>query len=111
MALTAYNILTANSPENLVAQVTEAAADGWLPLGGPSIHPHDGTYAQAMAKGDIAGAPGTGDVYELPAATEEDLGGVLQGAAVADAADETELLDTVNALLASLRAGGTIASA
>ena len=108
MALTAYNILTEKSPENLVAAVLDAAGDGWLPLGAPSIHPHDGTYAQAIVKGDVAGAPGTGDVYDLPDADADTRGGVLLAAAVPDAADDTELLATLNGLLASLRTAGQL---
>ena len=47
----------------------------------------------------------------LPEATTDSVGGVLKGAAVADAADTTAeaLAVTVAALLASLRASGAIA--
>lgn len=98
MALTAYKILTANSPENLSDAVMAAAASGWLPLGAPTIDPNDGAYAQAVVKGDVAGAPGTGDVYELPEASAEAIGGVKKAAAVEDATSET--------LLAAMRAAG-----
>lgn len=51
--------------------------------------------------------------YTLPAATDSALGGVEQGAAVADLATDADLPTTVlavNALFASLRAAGIIAS-
>lgn len=68
------------------------------------------------AKGVTSGMLADGVVpaaYKLPAATKAALGGVKQGAAVADApegADAAALRTTVNSLLAALRAGGTIAA-
>ena len=50
-----------------------------------------------------------GGSYVLPAATTATLGGVLEGAAVADATSET-VLTQLNALLASLRTAGIIAT-
>lgn len=47
--------------------------------------------------------------YVLPEATSAALGGVLMGAAVADATDAATALTQLNALLASLRTAGVIA--
>lgn len=44
------------------------------------------------------------------AATETDAGVVLQGVAVANATDTTDVITQLNALLASLRTSGAIAS-
>lgn len=54
-------------------------------------------------------AIGAGAPYTLPAATTAAIGGVKQGAAVADAA-AAPTQSEFNALLASLRAAGVIAS-
>ncbi|ATY08458.1 head fiber protein [Klebsiella aerogenes] len=53
-----------------------------------------------------------GGGYTLPAATKTALGGVKMGAAVADSAatDVAGLVSDYNALLASLRAAGIIAT-
>lgn len=48
--------------------------------------------------------------YTLPDAAPAERGGVLQGAAVVDATDGEDVVDQLNALLASLRASGAIAS-
>ena len=45
----------------------------------------------------------------MPAATTETKGGVLMAEAVADATDEADAVETVNALLDSLRAAGILA--
>lgn len=45
---------------------------------------------------------------DLPDATTEAKGAVKMGAAVPDAADEGEVVSTINALLASLRSAGII---
>lgn len=49
--------------------------------------------------------------YELPEATDAAIGGVLQGVAVANAAGIAPTKAEFNALLASLRTAGVIASA
>ena len=49
--------------------------------------------------------------YELPEATDAAIGGVLQGVAVANAASATPTKAEFDALLASLRTAGVIASA
>lgn len=46
--------------------------------------------------------------YSLPNAAVSTRGGVLQGAAVADAVDETDVVAQFNSLLASLRTAGAI---
>ncbi|MCR0998665.1 head fiber protein [Serratia rubidaea] len=63
-----------------------------------------GNYAPAW--GDVSGKPAT---FTPPAATTAAIGGVKQGAAVADAA-AAPTQSEFNALLASLRAAGVIAS-
>ncbi|WP_442801395.1 head fiber protein [Serratia rubidaea] len=55
-------------------------------------------------------AIGAGAPYTLPTATTAAIGGVKQGAAVANAAGEAPTATEYNALLASLRAAGIIAS-
>lgn len=57
--------------------------------------------------------PEGGGTYTLPAATASALGGVKQAAAVADAASDADaaaIVTTLNALLASLRTAGIVAS-
>lgn len=57
--------------------------------------------------------PSGGTAYTLPAATASALGGVKQAAAVADAASDADaaaIVTTLNALLASLRTAGIVAS-
>lgn len=51
---------------------------------------------------------GAGD--PVPAATTSVVGGVKKGVAVANATDEASAVTQLNALLASLRAAGTIAT-
>lgn len=51
------------------------------------------------------------DTYTPPAATTTEIGGVLQGAAVANAAGAAPTAVEYDALLASLRAAGVIAAA
>lgn len=58
---------------------------------------------KAKLEGISAGA----NNYTLPVAGAS-LGGVTLGAAVADATDETDVVDRLNDLLASLRASGAI---
>ena len=61
----------------------------------------------SVAWGDITGKPTT---FAPPAATASVVGGVKQGAAVVNAAGEAPTATEYNALLASLRAAGIIAS-
>lgn len=49
-------------------------------------------------------------VGPLTAATPSVIGGVLEGAAVANATNTTDVITNFNALLTSLRASGAIAS-
>lgn len=62
--------------------------------------------------GDTASTAKRGDwtpsSEDLPDATTEAKGAVKMGAAVPDAADEEEVVSTINALLASLRSAGII---
>lgn len=76
----------------------------------------DGKDVIALTVGGMARTPkdtgdgidlGGGGSYTLPAAAANTLGGVKKGAAVAVATEET-LLAQFNALLASLKAGGSI---
>lgn len=53
-------------------------------------------------------AIGAGTQYTLPAATASALGGVKQGAAVADAAGEAPTATEFNALLGALRTSGVL---
>ncbi|WP_440530979.1 head fiber protein [Serratia marcescens] len=61
----------------------------------------------SVAWDDITGKPTT---FAPPAATDSVVGGVKQGAAVVNAAGEAPTATEYNALLASLRAAGIIAS-
>lgn len=65
-----------------------------------------GTTSSTALAGDTVIPP----AYTLPNASAGTRGGVLQGAAVSDPADETEVEAQLGALLASLRAAGVIAS-
>ena len=68
-----------------------------------------------IAAGDTAAdarsAIGAGTPYSLPAASNSALGGVRRAASVSDseAEDVADLVSDFNALLASLRAAGTLA--
>lgn len=107
MAATAYKILSASvtDPERLVALVTAAIADEWQPTGPIT------TSGVLILQPMVQGTPVSAADYELPAAAAETLGGVLQGAVVADAVDTDDIVAQFNALLTSLRAAGTIATA
>lgn len=73
------------------------------------------TAGMAVAPKDKADGDGTnlgggsGPAYTLPAATTAAIGGVKQGAKVADAAGDTPTKAEFNALLAQLRNAGVIA--
>ena len=60
----------------------------------------------------LDGEPIGGDAYVLPAANSSTIGGVKQGVAVANSAatDVAGVNTVLNALLASLRTAGVIAS-
>lgn len=110
MALTAYENLVAQDPAALAALVLTAAGTGWVPLGGVQYDPTNLRFIQTMVKGDVAGAPGTGDVYTLPAAATGAIGGVLLAPAqvASVAADVPTLVTDFNALLTKLRASGVL---
>ena len=64
----------------------------------------------ATASGSFNGSANLSLAVTLATPTGSVRGGVLQGAAVADATDETDVVAQFNALLASLRAAGVIAA-
>lgn len=68
-----------------------------------------GAQGPAGEKGDTGAQGPAGATYTLPAATTTALGGVKQAAAVADVA-AAPTMEEFNALLASLRAAGILAS-
>lgn len=59
-------------------------------------------------KAKLDGVSAGANNYSLPDAGTSVRGGVLMASAVVDAADETEVLAQLNALLASLRASGVL---
>lgn len=63
----------------------------------------------ALDKAKLDGIEDGANNYVLPAAGAE-IGGILRGAAVADAVDETEVVAQFNALLAELRTAGVLAT-
>ena len=72
-----------------------------------------GPDSQAVVDIYADNLPSGGTAYTLPAATSSALGGGKQAAAVADAAsgaDAAAIVTTLNALLASLRTAGVVAS-
>ena len=80
-----------------------------------NAHFVDGPTDPLAAVGDIYAdnLPEGGGTYTLSAATASALGGVKQAAAVADAASDADaaaIVTTLNALLASLRTAGIVAS-
>lgn len=164
-AVTAYKVVKCPVGSNFVAQQIAA---GWQPFGAPlMLGPNTGAIFQVLIQGEAAGGGGGSSDYELPEATDTDLGGVklgsataqtvaaaavtatasrtyavqlnadgqlvvnvpwtnttytlpaasaslggvLQGAAVADATDEASAVTQLNALLAALRASGALAAA
>lgn len=138
---TTYKVMTgATSTTNGKAGLVPEAAAGqqtcYLRADGKWITPPNQTYSKATADalglvkiGYIANGknypilldadgkmyvavPWTDTKYTLPAATSAALGGVKQGAAVADAAadaDAAALATKINELIASLKAAGVIA--
>lgn len=108
MAVTAYKLISASASDasRLNADVAAAIADGYQPLGGVAF------VAGAVVQAMVQGTPEVGEgSYTLPAAAAEDLGGVLEADVVADAVDSEDIVAQFNALLASLRASGALASA
>jgi hypothetical protein len=59
-------------------------------------------------KSKLSGVSPGANNYTLPDASGLTRGGVLQGSAVSDATDDTDVVAQLNALLASLRASGAI---
>lgn len=60
MAYTDYSAVQARNPQDLTAFVAAAIANGWQPLGVPTMAV-DGSFVQALTKGTPA-AGGSGDV-------------------------------------------------
>ena len=60
MAYTHYNTVVANTPEELVAKLAEAMADGWQPYGSPVSITEGFQVLQAVVKGssNVGSAPG-----------------------------------------------------
>jgi hypothetical protein len=153
MAYTNYSAVQARNTTDLAVFVNAAIADGWQPLGAPTLA-DDGMLVQALVKGAPSGGSGevtaaditdattvgrdvltaadaaaartaigagTSDLtlgttastakagdYTPPNAATGTRGLVLMGAAVADATDGTDVVTQFNALLASLRAAGSL---
>lgn len=138
---TTYKVMTgATSTTNGKAGLVPAAAAGqqtrYLRADGQWMTPPNQTYSKATANAlglvkigytangknypillntdgkMYVAVPWTDTKYTLPAATSAALGGVKQGAAVADAAadaDAAALATKINELIASLKAAGVIA--
>jgi len=68
----------------------------------------DGLMSSAD-KAKLDGIEAGANNYSLPDAGASVRGGVLMATAVADAADETEVVERLNDLLAALRASGVLA--
>jgi hypothetical protein len=60
MAYTQYDTVVANTPEELVAKLAQAIADGWQPYGSPVSITEGFQVLQAVVKGssNVGGAPG-----------------------------------------------------
>lgn len=138
---TTYKVMTGatsttNGKAGLVPGATAGQQTRYLRADGQWMTPPNQTYSKATA--DVLGlvkigytangknypilldangkmyvaVPWTDTKYTLPAATSAALGGVKQGAAVADAAadaDAAALATKINELIASLKAAGVIA--
>lgn len=89
MTITNYKTISEGTTNELSVAVQAAIADGWQPLG--RQYAHGNLYSQAVVKGSPDG--------------------FTPGVAVADATDEPSAVTQLNALLASLRAAGLLASA
>lgn len=120
MAITGYQILSAQTPGALEISVNAAIAAGYVPLGGPIRPALTQNTLQAVTLGSADSGSGTS--YTLPAATSSALGGVKLAGYVAntgtstattvtDAVSDLNTLATnVNAILAALRAAGVMAA-
>lgn len=105
MAYTEYTAIAARNPRDLTTFMAEAIADGWQPYG-PPTNDDNGLLIQLVVKGTANG----GGNYTPPNAAAGTRGLVLMGAAVTDATDDTDVVAQFNALLASLRTAGSIAT-
>lgn len=93
---------------NLTIGTTGSTAAAGNHSHGAATESQSGFMTGAMV-GKLNGIETGANNYTLPAAAASTRGGVLQGAAVADATDETDSAAQLNALLAALRAAGVIA--
>lgn len=119
MAITGYQLLSAQTPGALEISVNAAIAAGYVPLGGPIRPALTQNTLQAVTLGS---ADSGGTSYTLPAATSSALGGVKLAGYVAntgtstattvtDAVSDLNTLATnVNAILAALQAAGIMAA-
>lgn len=110
MSYTDYKIVIGTDAEDLSAQMMDAIADGYQPLGQPLLQWGSFNLGQAVVKGTADGG-GAGGSYSLPKASAAALGGVKladhQAASVAT--DTAGLLADLNALLTKLQASGVMA--
>ena len=108
----AYLAGTTQTVPDAVAAIIDAEARGKAVAGTPAA---EGTVytANGRNEADFKALPETPweDLpwEDMPVAAEETIGGVLMAEAVADATDDTDVVETVNALLDSLRAAGILA--
>ena len=72
MAYTDYSAVQARNPRDLTAFVAAAIADGWQPLGVPTMAA-DGSFVQALTKGTPAGG-GLSDVSAADITDATDVG-------------------------------------
>lgn len=99
------------TPPNQTYSKATADTLGLVKIGYPANGKNYPIFLDANSKMYVA-VPWTDTKYTLPAATSAALGGVKQGAAVANAAanaDAAALATKINELIASLKAAGVIA--
>lgn len=110
MSYTDYKVVIGANAEDLSAQVADAIADGYQPLGQPILQWGSFNLAQAVVKGTPDGG-GSGGSYTLPEASAGALGGVKLAVyqAASTATDAAGLVTDFNALLTKLQASGAMA--
>ena len=108
----AYLAGTTQTVPDAVAAIIDAEERGKAVAGTPAA---EGTVytANGRNEADFKALPDTPweDLpwEDMPEAAEETIGGVKMAEAVADATDDTDVVETVNALLDSLRSAGILA--
>ncbi|WP_306541993.1 head fiber protein [Acidaminococcus intestini] len=103
------DLITAEKMNKLEQGVKNEQVGPQGPKGDPGAQGPKGEKGDPGAQGPKGDTGAAGPSYTLPAATTSALGGVKQAAAVPDAA-AAPTKEEFNALLASLRAAGIIAS-